>query len=159
MEVPQRGADGVLVAQGGVCGGYVLHVKDGRPTYEYNHMPVARSKITSSEALAPGPNVIRMEFHYDGGGLGKGGTVTLFVNDKKVGGGRLDATNWGRFSADETFDIGEDTGSPVSDAYLSPNKFTGTIKKVVIDTQPAKLTADEEEKLRNMERKIRLATE
>lgn len=159
VEVPQRGADGVLVAQGGVCGGYVLHVKDGRPTYEYNHMPVARSKITSSEALAPGPNVIRMEFHYDGGGLGKGGTVTLFVNDKKVGGGRLDATNWGRFSADETFDIGEDTGSPVSDAYLSPNKFTGTIKKVVIDTQPAKLTADEEEKLRNMERKIRLATE
>jgi len=102
---------------------------------------------------------VRMEFHYDGGGVGKGGTATLFVNDKKVGEGRIENTAPGRFTADETFDIGEDTGSPVSDAYSSPNRFTGTIKKVEIDTQPAKLSATDQQKLQSMEQKTRLATE
>ena len=120
------------MAEGGVVGGYVLYIKDGRPTYEYNWLTQARYKVTSPAALSPGPNVVRMEFHYDSGGPGKGGTATLFVNDKKVGEGRIEKTTWGRFSADETFDIGEDTGSPVSAAYAAPNPFTGTIKKVVI---------------------------
>ena len=132
VEVPRGGVDGVLVAEGGVVGGYVLYIKDGRPTYEYNWLTQARYKVTSPAALSPGPNVVRMEFHYDSGGPGKGGTATLFVNDKKVGEGRIEKTTWGRFSADETFDIGEDTGSPVSAAYAAPNPFTGTIKKVVI---------------------------
>lgn len=97
---------------------------------------------------------------YDGGGLGKGGKVLLFVNDKKVAEGRLDATIWaGRYSADETFDIGEDSGSPVSDDYASPNRFVGTIKKVVIDTMPAKLSADDHKKIQDMERKLKLAVE
>jgi arylsulfatase len=159
VDIPQGGADGVLVAQGGVAGGYVLYVKDGRSVYEYNMNTIERFKIMGLETLSPGPNVIRMEFRYDGGGLGKGGIVILFVNDKKVGEGRIGRTNWGRFSADETFDIGEDTGSPVGTGYVSPNRFTGTIKKVVIVTAPAKLTAEEREKLRIMERKVRLAIE
>ncbi len=159
VNVPPAGADGVLVGQGGVVGGYALYIKDGRPTYEYNFFTQDRYTVTSSEALSPGPNVIRMEFRYDGGGIGKGGTTTLFVNDKKVGEGRIEKTCWGRFSADETFDIGEDSGSPVSNAYASPNRYTGTIKKVVIDTQPAHLSAAEQETIRNLEREAALAAE
>jgi hypothetical protein len=75
--------------------------------------------------------------------------VSLFVNDKKVGQGRLKTTQWvGKYSADETFDVGQDSGTPVSEAYRAPNRFTGTIEKVVIDTQPANLTAADQQKLR-----------
>ncbi|HZL70239.1 MAG TPA: hypothetical protein VFC29_23240 [Candidatus Limnocylindrales bacterium] len=79
MDAPPGGADGVVVADGGVVGGIALYVKDGRPTYEYNWISQTRYKVTGSETLAPGPNTIRMEFHHDGGGLGKGGTATLFA--------------------------------------------------------------------------------
>lgn len=157
IDVPQGGADGVLAAVGGIVGGFSLYIKDGRPIYEYNNVTQYRYKVTGSEAMSPGPNVVRMEFRYDGTGLGKGGTVSLFVNDKKVGEGRLEFTNWGRFSAEETFDIGEDSGSPVSTAYASPSRFTGKIKKVVIDTQPANLSAADQQKLQTMEQKARSA--
>ncbi len=159
LEVPPGGADGVLVAIGGVVGGYTLYVKDGRPVYEYNAGTVLRLKVTASEVLATGSNVIRMEFHYEGGGIGKGGTAMLFLNDKKVGEGRIEITNWGRFSADETFDIGQDTGSPVSSEYASPNRFTGTLKKVVIDTAPANLSAADQQRLERMEQDARVAAE
>ena len=77
-----------------------------------------------------------MEFEYDGGGFGKGGTVKLLVNGKQVGTGRVEKTEPARFSADETFDIGCDTGSPVSDRLPSPFRFTGTIKKIEVDLAP-----------------------
>ena len=158
VDVPPGGAEGVLVAEGGTSGGYVLYVKDGRPTYEYNYATQTRYKVAGSEALAPGPNVVRMEFHYDGGGLGKGGTVVLFVNDRKVGEGRIEKSAWSRFTI-EDFDIGEDTGSPVSADYASPNRYTGALKKVEIVTQPPNLSAADQEILRSMEWKARLATE
>jgi arylsulfatase len=83
-----------------------------------------------------------MEFRYDGGGLGKGATVSLYVNDGKVGEGRINATSWiGKYSGDETFDVGEDSSSPVSDEYVAPNRYGGTIRKIVIDVGPANLTA------------------
>ncbi len=157
VDMPQGGADGVLVAAGGVVGGYTLYIKDGRPTYEYNYITQVRNKVTSSETLPSGQNTIRMEFHYDGGGLGKGGTAALFVNDTKVGECRIEMTCWGRFSADETFDIGEDTGSPVSAAYASPNRFGGTIRKVVIDIQPVNLSDADQQTIQGMERKAGLA--
>ena len=159
VDIPKGGADGVLVADGGVVGGYALYIKDGRPTYEYNFITQTHYKLTSSEVLHPGPNIIRMEFHYDGGGLGKGGTVTLFVNGRKAGELRVNRTAWGRFSADETFDIGLDSGSPVGAGYTSPYKFTGQIKKVVIDTQPASFSAAEKRKLENMEQRVWLGTQ
>ena len=148
--IPRDGANGVLVAAGGVVGGYALYVKDGRPVYEYNFFTQDRYKVTGSRALAPGPAAIRVEFRYDGGGIGKGGTASLFVNGEKVGEGRIERTAWGRFSADETFDIGADSGSPVSADYASPNRFTGTIEKVVIDTQPASMSADDARTIRRM---------
>lgn len=116
----------------------------------YDHWP--------TEPLPPGPNVIRVEFRYDGGGLGKGGMATLFANDRKVGEGRLDKTASSRFTG-EGFDIGEDTGSPVSQDYSSPNRFIGTIKKVVIDTKPMNLTAAERETIHRAENNAWLASQ
>jgi arylsulfatase len=151
LEIPKEGADGVLVAAGGNVGGYTLFIKDGKPTYEYNYFTVERFKIASQDQLTPGTHTIRFEFKYDGGGVGKGGTGTLFVDDKQVANGRIEKTILGRFSADETFDTGEDTGSPVSDLYKAPFRFGGAIKKVEIDLAPEKLSAADLEKLKEME--------
>jgi arylsulfatase len=152
IEMPQSGGDGVLAAAGGIVAGYALYIKDGKPTYEYNWFSQQRYKVTSAEKLPPGPATIRVEFKYDGGGAGKGGTASLFVNNKKAGEGRVDKTVLGRFSADETFDIGMDTGSPVSEDYNSPNPFTGTLKKVEIHLDPVQLNKAENETVRKAER-------
>jgi arylsulfatase A-like enzyme len=151
--------DGVLVAAGGVVGGYTLFVKDGKPTYEYNWFGQARYRVDSSEKLPAGKSTIRVEFKYDGGGLAKGGTVTLFVNDKKVGEGRVDKTIFGRFSADETFDTGLDTGSPVSERYQSPFRFMGTLNKIEIDIAPTKLSAEHREHIEKANRAVAAAVE
>ena len=107
--------------------------------------------------MSPGKHTVRFEFGYDGGGVGKGGTGTLFVDGKEVAKGRIEKTILGRFSADETFDTGEDTGSPVSDSYKAPFRFGGTIKKIEIDLAPEKLGAADLEKLKRAETLVRLA--
>ncbi len=140
VDVPKTGGDGVLVARGGFSGGYSLYLKDGKPTYEYNWFGEAR-------------------FKYDGGGIAKGGTVALFVNGKKVGEGRIDKTEPVRFSANETFDTGLDSASPVSTEYQPPFRYTGTLKKVEIDIAPAELSATDREKLRNAEHDAAMAIE
>ena len=157
IEVPQGGADGVLVAEGGAAGGYTLYIRDGKPVYEYNYMAHERYKITSAETLSPGPAVVRVDFKYDGG-IGKGGTVSLFINDKKVGETRVDKSVPGRFG-NESFDVGMDNGSPVSEGYQPPFAYTGTIKKVQIHIAPSTLTASDEEKVRNAERDAAMAIE
>ena len=148
----------MLVAAGGTVGGYTLFVKDGKPTYEYNWFGMSRYRVTSSEKLPAGKSTIRVEFKYDGG-LGKGGTVTMFINDKKVGEGRLDQTIFGRFSADETFDTGLDTGSPVSSLYQSPFTFTGTLNKIEIDIAPTNLRAEDQEKIEKSNGAVAAAVE
>ena len=149
--MPQRGGDGVIVAAGGTVAGYALYVKARKPVYEYNWFSQARYRLASPYKLPSGPCTIRVDFKYDGEGLGKGGTVTMFVNDRKVAQGRVEKTVLGRFSADETFDVGMDTGSPVSNKYQSPFKFTGSIQKVEIDLAPANLNAQEEEQIHKAE--------
>ncbi|HTG52881.1 MAG TPA: arylsulfatase, partial [Candidatus Tectomicrobia bacterium] len=151
VEIPKDGADGVLVAAGGNVGGYTLFLKDGKPNYEYNYFTVERSKIAGKDKLAPGKHTIRFEFKYDGGGVGKGGTGTLLVDGKEVAKGHVNKTVPGRFSADETFDTGEDTGSPVSDLYQSPNRFTGTISKIEINLAPQNLASEDQQKLKDVE--------
>jgi hypothetical protein len=148
--VPQGGADGVLVAEGGVPGGYTLYIQDGKPVYEYNYFAHERYKITSSETLPPGSAVIRVDFKYDGGGFGKGGTAALFINDKRVGEGRIEKTCPSRFGA-ESFDVGMDNGSPVSENYQAPFAYAGTIKKVEIHIQPSALKASDKRKIRDGE--------
>jgi arylsulfatase len=151
IDMPADGGDGVLVAAGGVVGGYTLYVKDRKPVYEYNWFTQARYKVTGAAPLPVGPCQIRMEFSYDGGGYGKGGAVKLLVNGKEVASGRVDRTEFARFSADETFDIGCDTGSPVSADYQSPFPFTGTMKKVEISLGEQNLTPAQHEEVRKAE--------
>jgi arylsulfatase A-like enzyme len=157
IEVPQGGADGVLVAEGGAAGGFTLYIKDGKPVYEYNFMAHERYKLASSEALSPGPATVRVDFKYDGG-IGKGGTVALFINDKKVAEGRVEKTCPSRFGP-ENFDVGMESGSPVSEDYRPPFAYTGVIKKVQIHIAPSNLSASDQHKVRNAERNASLAIE
>lgn len=159
VEIPKDGGEGVLVAAGGIVGGYTLYIKDGKPIYEYNWFTQSRYKIASSERLKPGESTIRVDFKYDGGGVGKGGTVSLFLNDKKVAEGRVDKTVPGRFSADETFDIGMDTGSPVSADYAAPNRFTGTLKQVNISLAASTLSSEEKKQEHEIHLKAAVATQ
>jgi hypothetical protein len=100
-----------------------------------------------------------LEFKYDGGGVGKGGAATRFINDKKVGEGRIEKTILGRYSADETFDIGMDTGSPVSDDYKSPNPYTRTLRKVQINLTPTDHTENDIKTIRKAELAVQFGTQ
>jgi hypothetical protein len=132
--VPETGAQGVILAQGGAFAGWSLYAKEGRPTYCYNLFGLQRFKIEADPAIPPGTHQVRMEFAYDGGGLAKGGTVTLYVDGDKTGEGRVEATVPMIFSGDETADVGQDTASPVSDDYEGESSvFTGTVNWVQID--------------------------
>ena len=155
--MPQSGADGVLVAEGGAAGGYTLYIKGGKPVYEYNFMAHERYKVTSSEALSAGPATIHIDFKYDGG-IGKGGTAALFINDKKVAENRVEKTCPSRFGP-ENFDVGMDNGSPVSEEYQPPFAYAGTIKKVQIHIAPSTLSASDQEKIRNAKRDAAIAIE
>jgi hypothetical protein len=149
--VPENGADGVLVAEGGLSAGFTLYVKDRKPVYEYNWFDEDRYTIASSEPLPAGKSQVRFVFTYDGGGMGKGGTGTLYINDKKVGEGRIDKTVAARFGLD-TFGVGLDTGSPVSNNYTAPFPFTGTIEKIEIKLGEDKLNAAEHQTIDNLEK-------
>jgi arylsulfatase len=132
--VPHGGAEGVIIAQGGSFAGWSLYAKEGKPTYCYNLLGLKRFKVSGTSAIPAGDHQVRMEFDYDGGGLGKGGTVTLYVDGDKVGEGRVEGTVPMIFSADETADIGSDTASPVSDDYgPTDNAFNGSVLWVQID--------------------------
>ena len=129
-------AEGMLVTLGGETGGFAFYVLEGTPTFQYNWLGKEHYTITSSQALPKGPSTIRFDFAYDGGGPGKGGTGTLRLDGEAVGNGRIDKTVPVYFSTDDTFDVGEDWGTPVSPAYKPPFRFTGTLKTVTIDADP-----------------------
>ena len=134
IELPDDGGEGVIIAQGGAFAGWALYMHEGRLTYCYNLLGIQRTKFASSEPLAGGAHEVRMDFTYDGGGLGKGGDVALYVDDVEVAAGRLEATVPLVFSADETCDLGVDSASPVSDDYTpESSKFTGRIGWVQLD--------------------------
>ena len=124
----------MIIAQGGAFAGWCMYAKDGIPKYCYNLLGLKRFTIEGDQPLPPGDHQVRAEFDYDGGGLAKGATVTLYVDGDKVGDGRLDATVPMIFSGDETTDVGRDTGTGVSDEYAAgENEFTGTVHWVQID--------------------------
>jgi len=138
--VPEGGANGTLIAQGGRFGGWSLYVKDGVPAYDYNFLGLQRTTIASSSKLAPGQSELRFQFDYDGGGKAKGGLGTLFVNGEKVAEGRIAVTQPGIFSADETADVGIDLGTPVVEAIGAEarSRFTGRIPKLTVAVQDPK---------------------
>jgi hypothetical protein len=132
--VPEAGAEGVIVAQGGAFGGWTLYAKDGKPAYCYNLFGLQLFKVYGEDAIPAGEHQMRVEFAYDGGGLGKGGTAALYLDGAKVGEGRVEATVPMAFSADETCDVGSDSGTPVTDD-LRPEEtgFSGRVRWVQID--------------------------
>jgi len=133
VEIPARGANGVVLAQGGRFGGWSLYFKDGKPMYTYNFLGLQRYTVAAAQAVPAGKATIRLAFDYDGGGLAKGGLSTLYVNDKKVAEGRIEHTQPGIFSADETADVGVDDATPVTEDYKAwDNAFTGKILKVTV---------------------------
>jgi arylsulfatase len=136
LVVPKGGAEGVIIAQGGVTGGWSLYAKGGRLKYCYNFYGLNRYYAESRGAIPEGTHQVRMEFAYDGGGLAKGGNVTLFIDGKDVGKGRVEMTEPLVFSADETCDIGNEYGSPVTPDYAG-KKFTGEVNWVEIDVDKA----------------------
>jgi len=135
VDVPESGAHGAIIVQGGRFGGWALYVKDGVPAYDYNFLGLNSTTIAATEPLAAGKATIRFEFAYDGGGLAKGGTGTLFVNDEKVAEGRIEHTQPMVFSADETADVGVDLATPVVESIGAERKsrFTGTISSVTVE--------------------------
>ena len=134
---PKGVAQGVVLAQAGRFGGWSLFVKNGRPVYHYNWLGQKRFTIASSRALAPGKASIRLEFDYDGGSPGSGGTARLLIDGHKVAEGRIDQTQCCMFSLDEGTDVGRDDGTPVTEEYKVPFAFNGTIEKVAIDLADA----------------------
>jgi arylsulfatase len=129
--VPPTGAEGVIVAQGGNVGGWSLYAKGGKLKYCYNLLGIQQFYAESSDTLPPGDHQVRMEFAYAGGGLGKGGTVSLYVDGKKVGEGKVAATAPIIFSGDDGCDVGVDNGAPVSPDYgARGNEFSGRVKGV-----------------------------
>jgi arylsulfatase len=121
--------------------------------YECNLVGVARTKIAGTKSLAPGKNVVRAEFRHDGGGIGKGGTGTLFVNGNKVAQGRIEHTQGIIFSVEEGTDVGQDGETPVVEDYgiPAPYKFSGKIDKVTIDLKDMKQAEKAEENNRRAE--------
>jgi len=148
VEIPAGGANGVIATQGGRFNGWGLYLLDGRPVFHYNLVGVQRFTFAGQERLAPGKHQLLVDFKYDGGGLGRGGTLTLSVDGETVAQGRIDRTYAFRVSLDETFDVGEDTGTPVSEDYKVPFKFTGTLERVLVRLAETALTAEDEAQLR-----------
>jgi arylsulfatase A-like enzyme len=153
ITVPESGATGVLITQGGLVGGWALYAHEGKLRYCYNFLGIEHYMITADTPIPTGKHQVRMEFAYDGGGLAKGGDVTLYYDGKAVGHGRVERTQPMIYSADEACDVGADTGSPASPDYgPTGNTFSGTIDWVQID-----LGDDSHEHLINSEDRLTVA--
>jgi arylsulfatase A-like enzyme len=153
LEVPAKGAEGVIIAQGGRFGGWSLYAKGGKAKFVYNVLGIKSFGVEATTPIPAGKTQVRMEFAYDGGGMGKGGTVTLYCDGKEVGTGRVEQTQGFIFSADETTDLGYESGTTVSPDYtVHSSKFNGKINWVQIDlgkdAQDADHFIDHEERLR-----------
>jgi arylsulfatase len=153
--VPDDGARGVIISQGGAFAGWCLYAREGRPVYCYNLLGLQHFKIEGDSSLPAGTHQVRMEFAYDGGGLAKGGTVSLYVDGDNVGEGRVEGTVPMIFSGDETMDVGSDTGTSVSDDYEpSESAFNGSVNWVQIDLDEA---AEDLDHLISPEERLRVA--
>lgn len=153
VTVPDGGASGVIIAQGGRFGGWSLYLVEGRARFTYNVLGIQAFTTEAESAVPSGTHQVRMEFAYDGGGLAKGGDVTLYYDGEAVGTGRVGATQPMVFSADETTDVGYESGTPVSADYTTQgSRFTGRIRWVQID-----LGDDDHDHLIDPEERLRIA--
>ena len=145
VEIPPKGAEGMLGTLGGRFGGWGLYLLKGKPVFTYNLLALERFRWQGSQALTPGKHTIVFDFKYDGPGMAKGGTGVLSVDGKEVAKKTIPHTVPGRFTIDETFDVGVDTRTGVDDKdYQPPFRFTGKLDKLTIKLEPMKAA---EEKL------------
>ena len=129
--VPDEGATGTIIAQGGAIGGWSLYVKDGKLKFAYNLLGIQTFTTEANESVPPGKHQVRAEFAYDGGGLATGGDVTLYYDGEKAGEGRVERTQPLIFSADEGLDIGRETGTAVApECDVKSSEFTGELNWV-----------------------------
>ncbi len=159
IDVPQGGAEGMIVTDGGRFGGYGLYLLKGRPVFLWNLLDLERMRWEGTEALAPGKHTLEFDFKYDGlgfatlafnnmSGIGRPGTGTFKVDGKVVVTREMRRTVPLTLPWDETFDIGSDTGTPVDDGdYQVPFRFTGAIDKLTVAVEVPKLTPEDEKKL------------
>jgi hypothetical protein len=153
IDVPDDGAEGVLIAQGGRFGGWAVYTKGGHLKFVYNVLGIQEFGVVADQRIPAGSCQVRVEFAYDGGGLAKGGDVTLFHDGTEVGRGRVEATQPMVFSADETTDIGYESGTTVSPDYTAHgSRFTGTIHWVQLDT-----AGDDDDHVISPEERLRVA--
>jgi arylsulfatase len=146
-------ADGVIIAQGGRFGGWSVYAKDGILKFVYNVLGLQEFTTAAEEPIPAGKHQVRVHFAYDGGGLGKGGDVTLSIDGTPVGSGRVEATQPMIFSADETTDIGSESGTPVTPDYtVESSRFSGRIEWVRID-----LGDDDHDHLVDPDERLRIA--
>jgi arylsulfatase len=152
--VPEGGGNGVIISQGGAFAGWSLYLREGRPKYCHNLAGLMRYYVEAETAVPAGEHQVRMEFAYDGGGLAKGGTSTLFIDGEQVGEGRIDGTVPMLYSGDETCDVGLSTGTPVSEDYTAKSApFTGKVSWVQLDAG-----LDDHDHLISPEERLRVAT-
>lgn len=155
ITVPDSGAEGVIIAQGANIGGWSLYAKDGKLKYCYNLGGIQHFFAESTDKIPSGDHQVRMEFAYAGGGLGKGGKVTLYIDGKQAGTGDVGMTAAMVFSADDGCDVGEDSGAPVSPDYgPHGNGFNGKVKGVQIAIADA---AENSDHLVSPEEAVRIA--
>jgi hypothetical protein len=153
IEVPQGGAEGVIIAQGGRFGGWTLYLKAGKAKFVYNVLGIHEFPVEADSPVPEGTHQVRMEFAYDGGGLAKGGEATLYYDGDSVGSGRVGLTQPMVFSADETTDIGYESGTTVTPDYTAASsKFTGKIRWVQVD-----LAQDDNDHFISPEERLRVA--
>jgi arylsulfatase A-like enzyme len=147
INIPQSGAEGMLVTDGGRFGGYGFYLLKGQPVFTWNLLELERVKWKGKEALAPGKHTLVFDWKYDGPGFGKGGTGILTVDGTVADSHPMPRSVPVILPWDETFNVGLDTGTPVDDQdYQVPFKFTGTINKLIVKLGPSEISVAEKEK-------------
>jgi hypothetical protein len=159
IEIPEGGAEGMIVTQGGRFAGYGFYLLEGKPVFLWNLVDLKRLKWEGSEALAPGKHTLEFDFKYDGqgaatlafgspSGLGRSGTGILKVDGKVIATKKMEKTIPMTLQWDENFDVGADTGTPVNDNdYQVPFKFTGKLDKLTLTIDRPKLLPEDIKKL------------
>ena len=152
IEVPQGGAEGMIVTQGGRFGGYGFYLLKGKPVFTWNMLDLERIKWQAPDTLSPGKHILEYDFKYDGlgaatlafnstSGLGRSGTGVLKVDGKEVARKTLPKTIPLTLQWDENFDVGADTLTGVDDSdYQPPFRFTGKLNKLTLTVNRPKLS-------------------
>ncbi len=140
MIVPQGGANGVVVADGGRFGGYSLFLRDGKPAFSYNFLGIETTRWQGATPVGPGRHSLTFEFAYAAPGFGKGGAGTLIVDGKTVATNKMAHSTPFTFPWFEGLDVGGDYSTPVDRNYTVPNKFTGTVVSVTFKTSPMQIS-------------------